>query len=139
MYSTTGATRHLFFLKLVIGHPLQSEKTGCHCRTLSVWQLWTLWQRLGFILINPGTETLNWHEQECIQLKVHSGQDQDVILSSSPSQEDKGSLRTGDLPSANCPPAGQLSTSWVLESPWRVPRLSMWLLEKCDFMLFLQK
>lgn len=53
-------------------------------------------QSLGFVPVNPGAETLNWHEQECSQLKVHRGQDQDVILSSSPCQVDKRSLRTGE-------------------------------------------
>lgn len=73
MYSTTGATSHLFFLKLVIWHPLQSEKTGCFyaAAVTSVENQ----QRLGFVLINPRAETLNWHEQECSLLKVHRGQD----------------------------------------------------------------
>lgn len=108
MYSTTGATSPFLF---EVDHQAsvtvwenQRPPKGCFyaAAVASVENQ----QRLGFVLLNPGAETLNQHEQECSQLRVHQGQDQDVILSSSPSQVDKESLRTEDVTSkAICKPS----------------------------------
>lgn len=87
-----------------------------------------------FVLLNPGAETLNWHEQGCSQLNyiwARTLDNQDVILSSSTSQMDKGSSRTGeDVSKAICKLATSRSATrklgirFSMEDSWAVCMVS---------------
>lgn len=76
-------------------------------------------------------------------MKVHRGQDQDVILSSSPCQVDKGSLRTGEDVTSQAISKLCTCRSAIYKPGIRISMEDSWAIyvtsrEMC-FMLFLQK